>query len=358
MIDTSEFTLEDMEVVGKEAAPEVTETETQVETEVTSEAPKTEAPVVEDTTTPVETTPESSDPVQMPDLSDLTNGAYSSVEDMWQELKDLKENPTPAEPSFKDDYIKKAVEYYEKNGDLKPFLEATKHNYDEMSDVEVLRTKMKSEYKGLSDENFEKVFNREIERKFNPDEDESLAEELMKREANQARNELKAKQDEFMKPQADDTVEKNDEAAKVAASKELEQWKETVESNKDIQSFLSEKKISYTDGEETFTFEVEDPEFVKEAAIDNNKIFQYFVKDVKGQPTIDFAKFTKAMVYLKNPEKVEKELIKYGRSLGSDKVLDELENPAEIKTPNRQGTALGGGILDEWLQAVRASKKS
>ena len=62
---------------------------------------------------------------------DLSNGKAETLEDFFDEYARMRDS---SNAQFKDDYIKNAVEYYNKTGNLTPYLEATSVNYSEMSD--------------------------------------------------------------------------------------------------------------------------------------------------------------------------------------------------------------------------------
>ena len=155
-----------VEVPVEETETEIPETEkveenTEVEntseeqTEVKDE-PKAEENAVQEETTeePVEGNSESNlqDTVELFDQldsisKDLTGGKAETLEDFFEEYKKMRDS---SGAQFKDDYIKSAVEYYNKTGSLTPYLEATSVNYGEMSDEQIMRRELEQANPTLS----------------------------------------------------------------------------------------------------------------------------------------------------------------------------------------------------------------
>jgi hypothetical protein len=115
-----------------------------------------------------------------------------------------KEAEKPAEPSeykFKDDFIKKAVEYYETYGTLQPYLEATSVDYDSISDLELIKAQFEKENSDLSERARTRLFEKELER-YNlesyDEDDAEVGKALLMRDANRLRAKLKSEQKEFI----------------------------------------------------------------------------------------------------------------------------------------------------------------
>ena len=96
--------------------------------------------------------------------------------------------------SLDDDYIKKAVQYYSKNKDLRPYLEAYQYNYDDVGDLELLRLKFERENPELSPKAKDRLFKQEVLKKYylddpdeHDDEDKDFGKELLKRDASKLR---------------------------------------------------------------------------------------------------------------------------------------------------------------------------
>ncbi len=62
-----------------------------------------------------------------------------------------EQEQTVSEYKFKDDFIKKAVEYYEKYGTLTPYLEETATDYDALTDLDILKKQFDKDNADLSE---------------------------------------------------------------------------------------------------------------------------------------------------------------------------------------------------------------
>lgn len=229
---------------------------------------------------------------------------------------------------FKDDFIKKAVEYYETYGTLQPFLEATSVNYDNMTDVELLKLKFDKENSDLSEKARARLFERELE-KYNLDaydEDEAeVGNALLQRDANKLRKSFKDEQSQFVQsiqpaprePQAPQLTEQEIAAQQEASRKIIEQGVAGVVKNNLIKIDAGGDKLNY---------QIADTSKVVDYALDSNKFLSSFAKD----GAIDWEKWTKVVAFAENPTLFVSELIKHGKSLGRKAMETELKNT----TPN------------------------
>jgi hypothetical protein len=283
-------------------------------------------------------------------FEEKTGGKYSSFDDLWNDFQSVQSSkPESVEPEWKDEYIKKAVEYYNENGDLTPFLEATKFNPDEMSDEQVLRKKLRSQYEGLSDRAFESKFERYMDSEFDPSEDDDVREEMIKFKANKVREELKAEQQKFL------NREPKPKPQQVSIEEEIKQWKEIINSDPSIQDLVKNKTFKFKYGDDEFNYEVDNPGDIIEQAVDNHKFWSNFAIERDGKPAVNLAKFAKVAQYASDPESFEKRLIEYGKSLGKSDVLDDIENPTEIRTPKRDTP--DGSPTGDWRDEFFAELK-
>ena len=346
------ITLDEVKVKGREEAPIQEATQETAKTEM-----PTTPPTVESTTK--ETPVEESKVAASFDWKEKTGGKYEDFDTFWNDFQELeskepevKEVEKPVD--FKDDYIAKAVAYYEENGDLTPFLEATKFKYDDMSDEQVLRKNLRDKYKGLGEKAFDKKFQRYMEDNFDPDEDEGVRGELMRYEAKKVREELKAKQQEFLNIEPKSKTK----APEVDQQAELEKWKGIVEADESVKSLRDNKGVTIKYGEEEFTFELKNPDNIVEQVIDSNKFWGNFSTERNGEPAVDIARFNKVAAYANDPESFEKRLIEFGKSLGKGDVIDELENPTQIKTPRRESSdpSPSGSWKDDFFAELKKQK--
>jgi hypothetical protein len=231
--------------------------------------------------------------------------------------------PEPTEYKFKDDFIKKAVEYYETYGNLTPFLEATSKDYDSMSDVDILRANFDKENQDLSEKAKNKLFDKVLE-KYNLDaydeEDVEIGNVLLKRDANKLRNSFKQEQSQFLQsiqPQQE-FIEQQPSQEDIAAQQQ--EARQAIQSG--LSGVIKNNLIKVDANGEGINYQISDTEKVVDYALDSSKFLSTFAKD--GQ--VDWDKWTKVVAFAENPTQFIGELIKHGKSLGRKMMEAELKN--------------------------------
>lgn len=257
-----------------------------------------------------------------------------------------KETNEPArEIQFKDDFIKGVVEFYEKTGDLTPYLQAKSVDFTKMTDEEVMRRNLREQYSELSDKAFDKLFKQEVMDKYKLDSEEwgqdeaELGRELLKVEASKLRNKYLDWQKNF---QAPEPVSSDDNTQEL-----IRQFEETVKANDLTKAMLADKKISINVGEESFQFEVPEAERLLEMTVDNDKFFSQFAGP-DGQ--LDYSRWYKTAAYSQNPEMFEKALINFGKAQGRAEVTKDLKNPSSPQVGDVP-TESSGDFMSGLLQA-------
>jgi len=293
------------------------------------------------TTTPADTSVQDESKSQseiphQPSLEELisgkTNGVYKSVDDLVAAMNELRNKPV--ERSFKDDYIKKIVDYYESTGSLEPVLKALTTDYSKISDDAIFKMELREKYPNLSDKAFEKIYKREVIDKYNLDEennepdDVEIGRELMKHDAQQLREAKIKAQAEFKIPENNQSQGQPPDTNLSAA---YEAWKNQVISDPVSNDLLSNKRIVVKHEGGDFNFELNDPAKVVEMGYNDKEFFKLFLK---ADGKIDFPKFYKVAAYAQNMETFEKSLITHGKSIGKTEVLDAIKNK---KAPDSDG---------------------
>jgi hypothetical protein len=255
--------------------------------------------------------------------------------------------PTPEpvkEPvrNFKDDFIKGVVEFYEKTGDLTPYLQAKTVDFTQMSDEEIMRRSLREQYSDLSDKAFDRLYKQQVVDKFKLDQDEwgeedsELGRELLKSEATKLRSQYLDWQQSFRapEPEGDNTAEL------------MQQFEQEVLNNDITKSVLGNKKITINTPDGEFNYEIPQADALFNMTIDNEKFFSQFAPDGK----LDYAKWYKTAAYSQNPEMFERALINYGKTLGRSEVTKEIRNPSSNQVPdvNTEGS---GDFRTSLLQA-------
>jgi len=324
-----------------EEETEVKENNTEEVVEETQEQPdevdKEVETVSEETEQPVDNTEESQEDDSRDKLvesidnavKDLTGGTSSTIEELFEEYKSLRDSE---KTSFKDDFIKDAVEFYNKTGSLTPYLEATSLNFEEMTDEKIMRHNLKSQNPTLSDRAIERLYLRDIINKYSLDadrfdEDEvELGKELLKADADKLRKTLVDEQKNFIQPESKPEDNSEAEAQQTA-------FIESVNTNNVTRDLLENKRILVDYNDQSFSYEIENPEQLKDMALDSTKFFALF-QDEKG--TIDFDKWYKVASYALDPETYNQSLISHGVGLGQEKVVKDLKNPSKVTKSSPQ----------------------
>lgn len=263
-----------------------------------------------------ETQPTSSEPISQEPTQTQEPVSQESQEPVKQEVSE------PKPYSFKDDFIKGVVDYYEKTGDLTPYIQAKTTDFTTMSDEEIMRRNLREQYSELSDKAFDKLYKQEVIDKFKLDSDEwseddsELGKELLKVEANKLRNSYIDWQKNFRAPEPEISKDAIDQ---------LQKFEQEVKTDAFTQSLLDGKRISIKTAEGEFNYEVPQAETLVEMTLDNQKFFSQFANQ---EGKLDYAKWYKTAAYSQNPELFEKSLINYGKTLGRSEVTKEIKNPS------------------------------
>ncbi|HCQ16884.1 MAG TPA: hypothetical protein DIU20_11510 [Cryomorphaceae bacterium] len=184
-----------MDIDFSEATPEDFQTEENQESqEEINDTPET--PETGDQDTPPEQPPAD----DQPDFSTLTGGRFQSPEELWTSYTELESN----KPEYPDEYIKGAVDYYQRTGNLTPYLEATQVDFDKMEDEALMRYDLRKKNPSLSEKAINKLYTDQVTNRFSLDTEEyseddvEIGRELMAAEATRLREEHKKSQKEFL----------------------------------------------------------------------------------------------------------------------------------------------------------------
>ena len=299
------------------------------------------------------------DPVNQPAVEPAVEPkAEPSVEPSKQPAAEPVKEPA-REYKFKDDFIKSVVEFYEKTGDITPYLQAKLVDFNQMSDEEIMRRNLKEQYPDVSEKAFDRLFKQQVVDKFKLDADEwgeddsELGKELLKSEASKVRQKYVDWQKGFTAPER---VEDNSQVQEDAEAEEaMKNFESSVKQSELTKKLLESKRLTIKDGDSEFAYEIPEADAIVDMTLDNDKFFAQFAS-TEGQ--VDFAKWYKTVAYSQNPEQFEKSLINYGKTLGRQEVTKEIKNPSLGKTPD-VATEDGGDFKTGLLRAFaeRGSSK-
>jgi hypothetical protein len=278
-----------------------------------------------------------------------------AVETTPEQVQSPEPTPAPEEPKsepareWKDDFIKGVVEYYEKTGDLTPYLQAKLVDFNGMSDEEVMRRSLREQYPDVSDKAFDRLFKQQIVDKYKIDADEwgeedaELGRELLKTEANKARQKYIDWQNSFKAPEPVQSLEAQQE--QLEAEEAFKKFEQSVKSSPLTNQIISDKRIAIKIGDSEFNYEIQDADSLVNMTLDNNQFFQQFAA---GEGQLDYSKWYKTVAYSQNPELFEKALVNYGKTLGREEVTKEIKNPSTNTVgdvPTESSTDFATGLL-------------
>jgi hypothetical protein len=266
-----------------------------------------------------------------------TDGSSEEAAEPVIEDNTENEKSEPTEYKFKDDFIKKAVDYYEKYGTLQPFLEATQIDYDTVEDSQLLRMKFDKENSDLPAKTRERLFQKELE-KYNLDsyeeDDIELGQALLKRDANKLRQTLKEEQTQFLQSIQPAEQEQQSAASQEQLRAQQEQNRKLAQSG--VEGVLKNSYIKVGANGEGINFQVADTNKVVDFALDSTQFLSTFAKQ---DGSIDWDKWVKVVAFTENPDLFVGELIKHGKSLGRKAMEAELKN---FKPENKSKVVVQG----------------
>jgi hypothetical protein len=249
--------------------------------------------------------------------------AQTEISESDNEANDSK-SEKQTEYKFKDEFIKKAVEYYEKYQTLQPFLEATQVDYDAVDDVELLRIKFNKENSDLPTKTQERIFQKELE-KYNldsyEDDDVEMGQALLKRDANKLRQNFKEEQQLFLK--SIEPAGQEQDNTEVIAQMEAQRAENKSIAKSGVESVLKNNYIKVGANGEGINFQVGNVDKVVDYALDSTQFLSTFAKQ---DGSVDWDKWVKVVSFTENPDLFIGELIKHGKSLGRKAMESELKN--------------------------------
>jgi hypothetical protein len=314
---------------------ELLPSETPQESTVRDITPPSEQAPSEDTSSEVEGTDDSiEDEFPKEETSIDENIPEGSAEQVGEEASSVPDEEVPvgaptdnsAEPSeykFKDDFIKKAVEYYETYGTLQPYLEAASVDYDSVPDLDIIKAEFDKQNSDLSERARTKLFEKELER-YNLDsydeDDAEVGKALLTRDANKLRTKLKEEQQQFIQSIQPAGQEQVQEVSPEEYELQIAETRKAIQSG--ISGVIKDNLIKLEANGEGINYQVADANKVVDYAIDSSKFLSTFAKD----GGVDWDKWTKVVAFAENPTQFISELIKHGKSLGRKAMEAELKN--------------------------------
>lgn len=247
-------------------------------------------------------------------------------QEVQKEDADIQQSE-PQGYEFKDDFIRKAVQFYETYGTLTPYLEATSVDYDQLSDVQVMKLAFDKENADLSDKARERLFAKSLE-KYNLDEydeeEKEVNEAIFRRDVDKLRTSLKEQQQQFI--QSIQTTQQEPKISEQEIQAQQAEARKVIESG--VKSVVVDNMIKVASTEGGINYQLDNVNNVVDYAQDSSKFLSTFVNE---NGNVDWNKWTQVVAFAENPTQFINELIKHGKSLGRKSMEAELKNPSQVK---------------------------
>lgn len=265
----------------------------------------------------------------------------------WKEV--LKQQP--------DTDVLKALGYDEKwigflnhmkgGGSAEEYLTNLSTDFTKMSPEDVMRRQLRAENPELSNEDFDEYFKAEVIERYKLDPD-MFSEADVKRgkinitvAAKKARAELIANQQKYLltapetkqSPEVSEFLKQKEEQ-----TKNLQAYNKILQEDPVIKGVLQTKRITVGEGAEAFNYELDNPQEVIDLLVNGDKYAAAISMEdpVTHAKTPDANKLTLLASILINPKKFISELGAHFKKLGTESLVDKLENASTATgTPSK-----------------------
>ncbi len=258
-------------------------------------------------------------------LAKLTNDKYKSIEDieaLEQELADLKNAPKKTGDEFIDDLH----EFVKNGGDPYDYVKASKITIEGLSDLEIVKLKMKlNNDADLTDEEIDEY----VRDRYNQYEDRELYgidEKKAKLGLAQLKLDAKRDKDDIMAIRSKSMYNRKVEEKVIDPA--------IVESEERITRELNNAHKSYKGSELVYEdvkvkIPIADQSFLDECVKNPNAIFNAFRNN---DGVVDYEKFLDVVNYISNPTNYKNTIAKTAYSKGVESQVNKITNPSEIQT--------------------------
>ncbi len=260
-------------------------------------------------------------------IKEKTEGKFEDLDSMLDQL-----GKTP----YKDDYIKNVVEHYEKTGSLDEYLQIKSTDWDELPSEDIARMAIEEQYPNASKDIIDLIFQKEVTEKYALDpemfdeNDVKVGKVKLDQFVSKIREQKKQEQEKFKAPDPVDIQEK--------MKAEIAEWVDVVENSDDMKSLMESKRVAFKTEYGEFNYDLENPDDIKTATIDQSKFFEKFSE--KGQ--VNWNKWIKINAMAQNPEAFINALIGFGKEIGKGAIVDDMSNKTSVTNPVGSGSAPTG----------------
>ena len=259
-----------------------------------------------------------------------------------------QENPAASNPYTwieEDEYVKSLIDHYKGGGSIEEYIDVSKKDYDAFDALSLHKESLRANYGDLPPEMFEEYFSKYIEKQYGVspdeiDENDSLAKRLIEKDAAQIRAKLKEEQSKYK------------QSGTYNYEKQLKEWQDSVLQLDPIKQFQNEKVVKVKVGDDIVNFEVDDVDSAMDITLNNDKFWTLFA-DERGQT--DWSKWFEVLQFAKNPDAYKKAILNAGKTKGTQKLLDELENPS-VGMTNKNSALDPFSSAEAFLKSAKIKK--
>jgi len=229
-----------------------------------------------------------------------------------------------------DDFAIELAEHIANGGQAVDYLTAKSRDWNNVSDIDVMRDEFKAKYPNLNADEIE----RKLVRKYMLDDiDDDLKSDGLidlKSDAYELRQKRIERDKKLVIPQAQQSADPDKviQDFVAAKTKEREQAvidnREYFENNNEAKRLMESKRVVVPIGDGgSFVFKVDKPELITKGTYDAN-FWNKIVSNEKGEP--DVAKLQRLVLIGLNEAKYNADLVNYGKTLGHSKEVEEAQN--------------------------------
>jgi hypothetical protein len=268
---------------------------------------------------------------------------------------DWREEAKKADPSELmtllgfDDKLKGFVNKWKAGEDVTPYVEATSIDYSKMPAEEVMRRHLREEFKDLSEEDFQLVYENRITNKYQLDPElfderqQKVGKVLLNADANKIRTQLTTAQQQMIlntKPPVPSGPTPEQQAEQAQQTRNW--FKGEVQKDPLAAGILANKKLTIGEGAEAFHYEIKDPNVLFDTISDQKKMMEkvFDVRMENGEERF-YPKGDRHILMGMIAEYGMDFLNQFGkhmRALGAGQALEPIENSSkESGTPANSG---------------------
>jgi len=310
---------EETEVVEKEV----------VEKEVVENSPEEESKEVENNETQKESslkedsTQETSEDTKVSEksfedlLAEKTNGKYKTYEEIESLLSSKETNS-----SFANEQMAELNDYVAKGGDVEEYLRTQTANYDEMDELNLVKSALKFNNNDLEPDEVDLLLNSQ----YKLDEDLYTADEIklskikLRSDAKKAKKELKSFQKDSSVPKQHREQVNN----KKQSEENIRLWAEKID-----KSLTDFKEVSFdiNDKGEKFSYALSE-EAVNTVKSSNKNLSEFWNRYINKDGSENITKLNNDMAALNNLDSIVRSAFAQGLSKGKGDIIDDIKNPS------------------------------